>query len=183
MAYRNKVIRNVRTGHEITFLHTAKDTDGRFLGMVAMFQPQASQPIPHYHPSQTVDLDVLSGELTVWLNGESRNLTVGDHLHIDPNQVYSLWNSSTQPSRINCRVRPAMNTEYLLETITGLANTEKDSDTGLVRVLQTALIANTFSNVVRRTRFPYPLQKTVCTLLAPFAYLAGCKAMYAEYID
>ena len=183
MAYQNKVIRNAKTGQVITFLHTAKNTDGRFLGMIATFQPQSQPTTIYYLPHQTLELDVLSGELTVLLNGQYRPLKAGESLFIDANKPHVLWNGSTQLTAINCRVRPALNTEHLLETIAGLADVEKISRRRIPRMLQIALIANTFSNVFRLTSCPFMCQKFVFTLLTPVAYLAGYKPTYAKYID
>ena len=183
MAYRNKLICNSKAGQEILFLHTAKDTNGRFLGLVTTFQPKGQPPTPYYHPHQTMDLDVLSGELTVLLNGKQRHLTIGETLHIPAYQKYAFWNKSTQPVRINCRLRPALDTEYLLETMAGLADTKTGTVKGILPLLQTALIAHAFSNVFRLPRWPFVLQKTVLTLLALLAYLAGLRPTYREYLD
>lgn len=183
MAYQNKVIRNTRTGHEITFLHTAKNTGGRFLGMIATFQPENQPATLYYLPHQTLELDVLSGELTVLLEGQCKPLKAGESLFIDANKPHALWNGSTHRTAINCRVRPALNTEHLLETIAGLAGVETISRRPIPRMLQIALAANTFSNVVRTTSWPFMCQKIVFSLLTPVAYLAGYKPTYAKYID
>ncbi|WP_461116851.1 cupin domain-containing protein [Spirosoma jeollabukense] len=183
MAYRNKVIRNPKTGQEITFLHTAKDTKGQFLGMIATFQPQSQPQLRYYLPQQTLDLDVLSGELTVLLNGQYRQLKAGEKLFIEANQAHALWNRSTQPTTINCRVRPALNMEHLLETVAALAGVKTISRQPIPRMLQTVLTANCFSNIFRLTRWPFVCQKLVFILLTPVAYLAGFKPTYKEYID
>ncbi|QHV99393.1 cupin domain-containing protein [Spirosoma endbachense] len=183
MAYRNKVIRNPKTGQVITFLHTAKDTAGQFLGMIATFQPQRQPELRYSLPHQTLDLDVLSGELTVLINGQYRQLKAGEKLFIEANRPHALWNRSTQPTTINCRVRPALNTEHLLETIAALAGVETISRQPIPRILQTALTANCFSNVFRLTRWPFVCQKFIFILLSPVAYLAGFKPTYEKYID
>ncbi|MBO0931829.1 cupin domain-containing protein [Fibrella aquatilis] len=183
MAYRNKLIRNPKAGQEILFLYTAKNTNGQFLGLIITFQPQGQPPAPYYHPHQTIDLDVLCGELTVLLNGEQRQLAIGATLHIPAYQQYAFWNKSTQPVRINCRLRPALDTEYLLETMTGLAANQTGRVKGVLHLLQTALIAHAFSHVFRLPRWPFVLQKTVLTLLALLAYLAGLRPTYREYLD
>lgn len=182
MAHRNQVIRNCKTGQEILFLHTSSNTGGRFLGMVATFQPQNEPPILHYHPHQTLDFDVLKGELTVLLNGQRTQLQSGNALHIPANQEYALWNGSTQTTVINCRLRPALNAEYLLETAADLANDEPGETNRLWRYLQKILVARQFSNVFRRRDFPFVLQKTVFLLLTPVVYLFKHPAWYRERV-
>ncbi len=173
MAHRNQVIRNRKTGQEILFLYTASNTAGKFLGMVATFQPQHEPPMPHYHPQQTLDFDVLKGELTALVNGQRTRLQSGDALHIPANQTYALWNGSAsgQPAVINCRLRPALDAEFLLETATDLANAEPGEANQLAQLLQKILVARQFSNVFRRCYFPLVLQKIVFLLLTPVAYL------------
>ncbi|GAB4014422.1 cupin domain-containing protein [Spirosoma koreense] len=183
MAYQNKVIRNAKTGQVITFLHTAKNTGGRFLGMIATFQPQRQPAARYCLPHQTLELDVLSGELTVLIDGQLRPLKAGESLFIDANKPHALWNGSTQPTAINCRVRPALNTEHLLETVAGLASVETINRRRIPRMLQFALTANTFSHVVRLTGWPFIWQKLAFALLTPVAYLAGYKPTYERYID
>ncbi|WP_338877392.1 cupin domain-containing protein (plasmid) [Spirosoma sp. SC4-14] len=183
MAYRNKIIRNAKTGQEIMFLHTAQNTDGQFLGMYATFQPQPKPTVLYCLPQQTVDFDVLSGELTILLKGKYKHLISGQAITIAANQPHALWNGSTQQTTINCRVRPALNTEYLLETVIGIASAEADNRKGISRMLQIALTANSFSNVFRLSNFPFIFQKVVFFFLTPIAYLAGLKPVYKEYID
>ena len=171
MAYRNQVIHDHRSGWEITFLHPAHTTNGLFLGMVIKFQSQAHPPDFYYHPHQSIDFDVLNGELIVLLNGTSERLQPGDSLHIPANQDYALWNSSAQPTLINCRLRPALNAEYLLEAHATLVKQELGAENRLSYLLRSIVLARQFSNVYRRSKVPFVLQKIVFILLTPVAYL------------
>jgi len=183
MAYKNKIIRNVKTGQDICFLQTGKDTNGTLLEMEAIFSAHSKEPIAHYHPCQQEDFKVLSGQLTVRVNGQLKLLQAGDRLHIAPNTVHAMWNSSDEKTMVNWQVRPAINSEHFLETLAGLAADNKTDENGKPGILQVALTANNFSDVFRMAKPAYTLQKVVFKLLSPFAYMAGYKPVYKEYLD
>ena len=183
MAYKNKIIRNVKTGQDICFLQTSKDTNGALLEMEAIFSAHSKEPVAHYHPCQEEDFTILAGVLTVKINGLVKELKTGDRLHIAPNEIHAMWNNSDEKSMVNWKVSPANSTEYFIETLTGLAADNKTDENGKPRMLQVALTANKFSNVFRMASPSYAVQKAVFKLLTPFAYLAGYKPTYNKYLD
>jgi len=181
MAYKNKIIKNPVTGQDIKFLQTAEDTGGALLEMESTYHSESKEPPSHYHPYQEEDFKVIKGELSVRLDGKMRTLRSGDSLHIPKNQVHCMWNASAQKTIVNWQTKPAMNTEYLLETITGLAQDGKTNKEGRPNILQVALMTNKYSNTFRLARPPYALQKLVFGLLTPIAYLAGYRPSYNKY--
>ena len=184
MAYHNKTIQNPVTGQGIRFLRTARDTGGKLLEMEASYAPQSKEPAPHYHPYQQEAFTILSGEITVRIgSAPPRVLKMGANLHIPRGQVHSMWNAAGEKAVLNWQVRPAMNTEYLLETITGLAADGKTNAVGMPPLLQTALIAGKYPGVLRLARPPYIIQRILFGLLSPFAWLAGYRAVYKKYIN
>jgi quercetin dioxygenase-like cupin family protein len=183
MAYKNKVINNSKTGQSIWFMQTAKDTDGKLLEMESTFAPHSKEPPPHYHPLQDEDFKVIKGTITVKINEEQKNLKQGDQLHIPANTVHSMWNASEEITIVNWKVQPALNTEALFETVTGLANDGKTNENGLPGFLQAALLMNKYSAVYRPASPSYVIQKIVFGLAAPVAWLFGLKAVYNKYLD
>src|SRR6476469_1284399 len=121
MAYKNKIISNKKTGQDIRFLQTSKDTNGTLLEMEAIFNAHSKEPVAHYHPVQEEDFIVLAGQLTVRINEQLKVLHVGDRLHIAPNVVHAMWNNSDEKAIVNWQVRPAIDSEHLFETMAGLA--------------------------------------------------------------
>lgn len=183
MAFKNKLIRNDVTGQEIRFLQTTADTKGQLLEMESTFQPYSKEPAVHYHPHQAEDFEVLAGELTIHIHGQQNVLKVGDKLHIPRNVVHAMWNASDHKTVVNWQVRPAMNTEHLLETASGLASDGKVNKNGMPPLLQTALMVNRFSEVFRIAKPPFIVQRILFTILTPFAYLAGYRPTYKQYLD
>ncbi|MHA4809702.1 cupin domain-containing protein [Flavitalea flava] len=183
MAYKNKIISNPVTKQDIHFLQTSRDTEGRLLEMEATYHGRSKEPVAHYHPFQEEDFRVITGELTVKINGKDRQtLKAGDRLHIPSNQVHSMWNAGTEKTIVNWQVRPAMDTENLLETMTGLAVDGKTNESGMPPILQIALTAGRFGRVLRLSKPPFLVQKVLFSLLKPIAYLSGYKPVYKKYL-
>ncbi len=183
MAFKNKTIRNPKTGQDIKFILTAKDTDGKLLEMETTYNSHSKEPAAHYHPYQVEDFTVLSGQLTVRIDGQLKVLKQGETLHIPINKVHSMWNDTDGMTIVNWKVQPAMNTENLLETAMGLAVDGKINEKGMPSILQITLMANKYSDVFRLQKPPFAVQKILFLILTPFSYLFGYKQTYKKYID
>jgi len=183
MAFKNKLIRNPITGQDIRFLQTAKDTDGKLLEMEATYNAMSKEPIPHYHPHQEEFMKILSGEVSIRMDGKVRVLKEGDAVHIPKNKVHSMWNATGEKATMLWKVVPAMDTEYLLETATGLARDGRTNDKGMPNILQTALTISRFDNVFRLANPPYIVQRIIFFLLTPIAWLSCYRPVYKKYLD
>jgi quercetin dioxygenase-like cupin family protein len=183
MAYKNKIIENSSTGQTIQFIETSSQTGGELLEMESSFRAHSKEPPPHYHPYQKEDFTIVSGELTVRMDGRLWVFRNGDSFHVPINKVHSMWNASTAKTIVNWKVRPAMRTENLLEMVSGLANDGKTNQQGVPNLLQVALLANHYSDVFRVARPPYFVQKILFVVLSPIAYLFGYKPSYKKYLD
>lgn len=183
MAYPSKVLTNPITGQSIKFIQTSRDTQGLLLEMESTYQPHSTEPMPHFHPQQEEHFKVLSGSVTVRLNGDLKVLNTGDTLNIPPNHVHSMWNPSEEKAVVNWQVRPALDTEYFLEMGMGLAQAGKVKADGMPNLLQSVVLVTRFKNVYRLAKPGLIVQKIVFSILAPFARLMGYQAIYREYLD
>lgn len=183
MAFAGKVLKNRATGQDIIFLKTSKNTGGRLLEMEAVYAPHSREPFAHYHPAQEEDFTIMEGQLSVRVNGTVRVYKAGEQFHVPKGTVHSMWNASAGQTVINWQVRPALNTEYLLETTAGLVKDGKTKADGKPGLLQIALIATEYAGVFRLAKPPYIIQRILFALLTPFAFLAGYKAVYRQYLD
>lgn len=183
MAVKGKTISNPVTGQSIRFLQTKNSSGGRLLEMESEYCAGSVEPAPHYHPAQAEDFRIISGEMKIRLAGKLLTLRAGDVLHIPANKVHSMWNEGQASAVVNWQVRPAMDTEYLLETTFGLANAGKTDARGMPGILQVSLTAGKFTKVFRITKPPFIVQKVLFSILAPVARLKGLRAWYPEYIS
>jgi quercetin dioxygenase-like cupin family protein len=176
MAIKGKEIRNEKTGQRIKFIQTTADTKGLLLEMIATYERKSLEPPLHYHPFQEEFIEIISGEMTVRMNGELEVLGSGHQLYIAKNTTHTMWNNTDKPAVIRWKVAPALETERFLETVTGLANEGGIKPNGRLHLLQIALTANRFADVFRLDRPPYILQKIFFLILTPLAYLFGYDA-------
>lgn len=183
MAHKNKLINNPKTGQSVTFLLTSGDTNGELLHMESSFRSFSKEPPPHYHPNQAEDFHVLSGELMVRMNGSVTVYKKNETFHIPPNKIHSMWNGSGNTTTVKWIVKPALNTENLLETISGLANDGRTNAQGMPDFLQSVLIARKYSNVFRAAKPPYFIQRLAFIVLTPISYLLGYRPSYKKYTD
>lgn len=183
MAIAGKHIWNTKTKQQIKFLKTSKDTNGQLLEMISVYQPSSSEPPLHYHPQQEEYFEVLKGELTIRLGNEIKKLLEGERIHIAKGQVHSMWNGANEETEVNWKVMPALDSEYFLETLTGLANDNKTNENGVPSILQVSLTANKYNKVFRLAKPSFIVQKIVFTLITPFSYLLGHRPDYDKYLN
>ena len=181
MAFAGKIIFNQKSGQLIKFIRVSKDTEGKLLEMNATFPPKSDPPPLHYHPKQTECFRVISGTLTVNVRGNILILKQGEMLKIEPNIRHSMWNESTNKTIVNWQVRPALQTEYLLETLTGLANDNRTNALGLPTLLQRVITARKYQNSFILAKPAYYIQKILFAILTPIALLNGYRADDEKY--
>ena len=181
MAHPHQEIHNPQTGQSIRFIHTRKDTNGMLLEMETTYQPQSVRPAPHFHPHQVEDFKVLSGEVTVELNGQRTVLRAGDTLHIPPRTTHMMWNAGPEKAVMNWKIQPALHTEHLLETAIGLARDGKTRASGMPNLLQTVCLLSGYSREYRITKPSRAIQLILIALLQPVAWVLGYRSSYKKY--
>lgn len=183
MAYPGKIMRNAKTGIVTQFIRTSQSTGGQLLEMETTYPPHSPEPPPHFHPCQEEGFIVLSGAMTVRIDGQLRVLHTGDTLHIPKNKVHSMWNHTDAAAVVNWQVFPALDTEYFFETATGLANDHQLAAKGKRNLLQTALLMRRFFHVFRLAKPPVVVQRLMFGALALLGRLRGYRDWYPAYID
>ncbi len=164
-----KMIHNTKTGMVYKLLRTAKDTQGEMLEMEVSYRPDSEEPPAHYHPFQTEHFKVLSGEMTVRVEGQIRVLKAGEQLEVPPQTIHSMWNTSEKPTLMHWVIVPALNSEQFFETLADLANAGKTNEKGVPNLFQIALTMPRFYGVFRMAKPAFWIQKMVFSLLAPVA--------------
>jgi quercetin dioxygenase-like cupin family protein len=183
MAYKNKEIRNAAAKMILKFLQTAADTNGSLLEIRATYDANSVMPVEHFHPMQDEDFTIISGALTVKMNGGVRNLKKGDNLYIPRNTLHSMWNNSSEIAVVNWQVKPALNTEHFLEEAAGFAGINEMKKKTKFSLLQSLWLASGYSREFRVPKPPLFIQKILFTLLLPIAYWKGYGSVTKKFID
>jgi hypothetical protein len=79
-------------------------------------------------------------------------------------------------------ISPAGRFEAMIANLFGLAQDGKTNAKGMPNLLQLALLAREFEDVLYFTKPPRALQKILFAILAPIASLLGYKGSYPEYL-
>lgn len=134
----------------------------------------------HRHPSLVERFTVLEGELTVKRDGRTSVLRQGEALVIEPNVWHDWWNAADRDARVRVEVTPGERFVHMVETLFGLARLGHTDDKGMPNLLQLALIAQEFSDVLVFRSPPRAVQGAMFGALARIARWRGYQATYPQ---
>jgi quercetin dioxygenase-like cupin family protein len=130
-------IESPKIGQTITFLATARDTDGAELLIEARMRPGAFMP-PHRHLHQSETFEILVGTGSFSVGGKRITATCGDQIHIPAGVAHSFRNRSDEEVQLRAALRPALRTEDLFEQLFRLGAQGKVNRLGAPSPLTTA---------------------------------------------
>jgi quercetin dioxygenase-like cupin family protein len=164
---------NPKTGQRLTFRRTTAETGGELVEVESAWAPGGSEPIPHMHPRQTEEFEVLAGRLGTRIGGAARTYEAGERFSVPPGTVHAMWNAADGETRAVWRTSPALKTEAFFETLWGLAADGHTNEKGAPGILQFALLAREYDDEFRLARPARPIQRLVFGVLAPLARRRG----------
>ena len=129
-------------GSMMKMLITSADSDGELLRMEVVQEKEAVAPPLHYHTKQTEDYEVLSGQLTLTMNGTEVVLDPGDKFHIPECAKHTFHATSAEPCRYIVDHRPALEFEDFMVTLYDLEYDGRSNEKGLPPFLHFAAILN-----------------------------------------
>lgn len=182
MPTKGQILRNPISGDTYEFLETAKDTQGEYVAMKAVINGKGKLVPDHLHTLQEESFEVLSGQLTIWHDGRLSVLSAGEKITLPRNKPHNHYNDATDPVVYMHIVTPALDFDYLIENLVGLAadGKSKQGKYGLVQQLVTLkyLDSKTFLADV-----PIGIQQVMMNTIAPLGRLLGYRAVYKKYSD
>jgi quercetin dioxygenase-like cupin family protein len=134
----------------------------------------------HLHPALSESFSVLQGELTVIRDGQQSTLHAGESAHIEPGVWHDWFNRAAVDAVVRVEVTPGERFAHMIETLFGLAREGHVNAKGMPDLLQLALTAQEFSDVVVFRSPPPRVQRIVFGALAPIARRRGYRATYAS---
>lgn len=171
----SRSIHNPRTGQRMVFV-----TEERELLEIETFNPPTGVIEPeHVHPVQESGARVLSGSLRFRVDGAQRSVTAGESITIPADTPHCFWNDGEQEAHAIQWFRPALKTRAFFETLFALARDGKLDEDGMPELLQVAVMLPEFSDEIRLTRPPWPVQRAAAFLLGPVARGRGYRSNYA----
>lgn len=175
MAEAGTTIEDPVTKQRITFVRTAKDTNGDLLLVDVTMFPGAFM-FRHLHPKQEEHIEVTTGALTIAVRGKAHVLSAGETYTVSPRVPHELRNATDRDCRFLLEVRPALRTEFGMETLFRLAQEGKTTRRGLPRnPFQMAVIAHAHLDEAALAGIPLVLQRASIAPLAFVGRLLGYK--------
>jgi mannose-6-phosphate isomerase-like protein (cupin superfamily) len=181
-SYAGDVLENRVTGERvIVLIGTADSDDGRVVCLMGV-RPGGAVVGEHFHRSITERFHVLAGTLGVRIDGVERTLQAGEELTVWPGIVHDWWNAGEEEAQVVVEVNPGRRFELMISTLFGLANDGLTNDKGMPHLLQLAVIAQEFRDVVEFVHPPRFVQRMLFGLLAPIGQALGYRPWYDRYL-
>jgi quercetin dioxygenase-like cupin family protein len=179
---RGQVFANPVTGERVVVLTDPTTHPDRILVGHLIVAPGGRVATEHFHPTLTERFHVIRGQVGFLIDGEERTLGVGDHATVEPNVPHDWWQVGTEPAEVVVEVAPGDAFVEMVGTLFGLARDGKVNRRGLPGLLQLAVTANTYRDVMVVTSPPPWVQRPLFLLLASIGHTTGLKAAYPEYL-
>lgn len=180
MPKKGQIITNPVNGDSYEFLETARDTKGAQVTMKAIIKSKGPLVPKHFHTLQDETFEVISGQLTILLNGETHLLRAGEKITLPKNIPHNHYNNEDTPVTYIHTVAPALDFDFLIETLVGLAaeGKTKNGKYGLTQQLVTLKYLDSKSYLAD---MPTGLQKALANIIGPLGRLFGYRAVYKKY--
>jgi mannose-6-phosphate isomerase-like protein (cupin superfamily) len=180
--HRGDVIENTVTGERaIVLVGSADSPDGNVICFMGV-RPGGRVVGEHVHPSLTERFRVVSGRLGVRVDGLDTELGPGEEVTVRPGMVHDWWNAGDEEAQVVVEINPGRRFEIMISTLFGLANDGLTNDKGMPHLLQAAVIADEFADVVQFLRPPLFIQRALFALLAPIGRALGYRPYYERYM-
>lgn len=180
MPAKDQTLCNPHTGDTYTFRATSADTGGSHIVLFTVLHSKGPIVPRHFHVHQDETFEVIRGELTIVLDGETRVLGPGQSLVLPKGRPHNHFNAGNVPVEYLHTVSPALDFEYLVENLVGLAMDGKGKN-GKFGLLQELVTLRYLDSKSYLADIPVPVQHALMYALTPLARLLGYRAIYRKY--
>ena len=156
MSRAGDVAENPVTGERVVVRVGTEDSGGELLVVELFVGPGVAVAGEHVHPTIDEWFTVLEGRVGFRLDGRESIAPVGERLHVPPGTAHDWWNAGGEEARVIIEVNPAARFEEAVSNTFGLARDGKTNAKGMPNLLQVALFAREFEDVLYFTSPPPP---------------------------
>ncbi len=180
MPTKGDLLINPTNGDSYEFLETAQDTSGVRVTIKATINSKGQLVPKHFHVLQDETFEVVSGTLTVFFEGKIQKIAAGERLLLPKNAPHNHYNNDPEPLVYIQSVTPALDFDYLIENLVGLAADGK-SKNGKYGLVQELVSLKYFDSKSYLADIPVGVQKVLMNIVAPIGRLLGYRAIYKKY--
>jgi quercetin dioxygenase-like cupin family protein len=180
MPTKGQVLTLPTNGNSYEYIETAKDTNGERVVMRATVYSKGPNVPNHIHTLQEETFEVVSGKLTVLENGRTRVLSAGEQITLPKNKPHNHYNNHDEAVIYIQIVTPALDMDYLVETLLGLAADGKTKN-GKYGMVQQLVMLKYLDSKGYLADIPITVQKILMNIVAPIGRRMGYRAIYKKY--
>ena len=182
MSKAGDVVENPVTGEWGVARIGTEETGGELLVADLYIRPGGAVMGEHLHPAIEERFTVLRGRVGFRLSGRDSIAQPGVRVVAPAGVPHDWWNAGPEEALVRVEIRPAHRFEALIQNAFGLAQDGKVNRRGMPNLLQLAVFAREFDDVIQFTHPPRVVQRLLFGLLAPLARLLGYRGSYPEYL-
>jgi quercetin dioxygenase-like cupin family protein len=156
------------------FLLTGDETAGALLRIDMTVRPGGFVAAEHVHPQQEERFQIVSGQITLRVDGHEHSYSAGDHVTIARGTPHAWWNSGEDELRVTLDFRPAGRFAEFITMFFALARAGRTTRRGIPKdPLQLAVTFAEYRDVIHGTSPPWAVQQLLFAVLAPLGRLLG----------
>jgi quercetin dioxygenase-like cupin family protein len=182
MSKAGDVYENPVTGEHVVVRIGTDQTGGELLVVDLYVRPGGAVMGEHVHSAIEERFTVLRGQVGFRLAGQEAIAELGKKLIVPAGMPHDWWNAGQQEALVRVEIRPAARFEAMIRNAFGLGQDGKVNRKGMPSLLQLAVFALEFDDVIRFTHPPRVVQQVLFAVLAPIARLLGYRGSYPEYL-
>jgi quercetin dioxygenase-like cupin family protein len=183
MSKAGQVIENPVTGERVVVRVGTEESEGGLLVADAYVRPGGAVTGEHVHPAIEEYFTVVRGRVGFRLDGRETIAELGQRLRVPAGMAHDWWNAGEEEAHVTVEIRPGARFEEMIVNLFGLAQDGKTNAKGMPNLLQSALFASEFEDVMYFTKPPRAVQKVLFAVLAPIARTLGYRGSYPGYLE
>jgi mannose-6-phosphate isomerase-like protein (cupin superfamily) len=177
------VFENPVTGERVVVRVGTEEAEGDRLVADLYVRPGGAVAGEHVHTRIEEWFTVRKGRVGFRFDGRETIAPLNRRMHVSVGTAHDWWNAGDEEAQVVVEVAPGARIEEMLTNLYGLAQDGKTDARGMPGLLQAALFAREFEDVLYFTRPPSPVQKIHFAALAPVARLMGYRGSYPKYLE
>jgi len=183
MSRAGDVFENPVTGERVVVRVGTEESGGDLLVADLYVRPGGAVAGEHVHTRIEEWFTVVGGRVGFRLDGLESIAPHNERLHVPVGVAHDWWNAGEDEAHVVVEVAPGARFEAMIKNLYGLAQDGKTNKKGMPNLLQAALFAREFDDVLRFTKPPRSVQKILFVALAPIARLMGYRGSYCRYVE
>jgi len=163
------------------FRQTVLKQENGYVYCMLEMEPYAAGPPKHIHTDFDETFQIENGELTVWVDGNTRKIRPGEVLHIPKGTPHKPYNETGDSLRLKKAIAFPEKFAFNLVQVYGIMDDQPGFEQAPDIAFRMALFQNNGFDSYIADGPPVFIQKTMSFLLAPALRVFGYRSYYKKY--